>query len=92
LAACELLDNLDKAAKVVAILIGGAWVYLKTIRGRTFTPRLQPMVTGKLVRSNRIQFLLVDVQVQNIGSSVARIKENGSGLIPESVTLHSETI
>ena len=79
--ACELLDNLDKAAKVAAILIGGAWVYLKTIRGRTFTPRLQPMVTGKLVRSNGIQYLLVDVQVQNIGSSVARIKENGSGLI-----------
>jgi hypothetical protein len=75
-----LLENLENLAKILAIVLGGAWVFFNTIRGRTFIPRLQPTVSGKVVRHGGIQYLLVNFQVQNVGSSIAHIKERGTGL------------
>lgn len=75
-----LLDGLEKAAKVLALAVAGAWVYLNTIRGRTFIPRLQPMISASIIKNNTHQYLLVDVQVKNVGSAIARVKEKGTGL------------
>ena len=38
------LNLIEKAATVVAIVVGGAWVYFNAIRGRTFIPRLMPQI------------------------------------------------
>ena len=81
LAESNLFDNLQKSAQIAAIIVAGAWVYFKTIRGRTFIPRLQPRVTGKVSRQRGIQYLVVDFQVQNVGSSIAFVKEGGSALV-----------
>ena len=75
-----VLDNIVKAAQIAAILIAGAWVYFKTIRGRTFIPRLQPKVSAKVIQHRGAQYLLVDMQVQNVGASMARIKQDGTAL------------
>jgi hypothetical protein len=75
-----LLDVAERLAKVAAIVGAGAWVYLNTIRGRTFIPRLQTKVSGKVLRRGDAQYLFVDMQVQNVGSSVAWIKAKGTGL------------
>lgn len=74
------MDIIEKIAKVAAILTGGAWVYFNTIRGRTFIPRLKPQVSGKLLFSNGNQYLHVNLQVDNVGSSIAKIKETGTAL------------
>lgn len=76
----NFLAELEKTAKVLAIFVGGAWIYLNTIRGRTFIPRLQPTISGRLVKNGMHHFVLVDVQVKNVGSSIASIKEKGTGL------------
>lgn len=76
----SLLDNLEKAAKIAAVVVGGAWVYFNTVRGRTFIPRLQPRVSGKLLRQGGAQYLLANIEVQNIGSSIALIKTRGTAL------------
>jgi hypothetical protein len=75
-----MLDGIAKAAQIVAnaaqivaILVAGAWVYFKTIRGRTFIPRLQPKVSAKVIWHRGAQYLLVDIQVQNVGDSKAGI-------------------
>jgi hypothetical protein len=75
-----LLNNIEELAKIAAIGVGGAWVYFNAIRGRTFIPRLQTEVSGKILRQRGTQYLLVNMQVKNIGSSIAWIKEEGSTL------------
>ena len=75
------LDSFQKAAQVTAIVVAGIWVYFKAIRGRTFIPRLQPSVSAKMVVQRGIHYLLVRFRVENIGSSIAEIKEQGTGLV-----------
>ncbi len=75
------LSTIETVAKILAILIGGVWVYFKTIRARTFIPRLQPEISVKLLRQNGVQYLIASIQVKNVGSSIAVIKEEGSALI-----------
>ncbi|HEV2991351.1 MAG TPA: hypothetical protein VG759_23125 [Candidatus Angelobacter sp.] len=75
-----MLDGIAKATQILAILVAGAWVYFKTIRGRTFIPRLQPKVSAKVIRHRDAQYLLVDIQVQNVGASMARITDKGTSL------------
>ena len=76
----ELIDYLEKAATIAAIIIGGMWVYFNSISGRVFIPRLQVSLSGRLVLRGETQFVLVDMQVKNVGSRIAEIKEKGSGL------------
>lgn len=75
------LDIIEQVTKVVAVLVGGAWVYFGAIRGRTFIPRLRPQISGKLISSKGKQYLLVDLLIENAGSSIAKICEGGTGLI-----------
>jgi len=74
------IDLIEKFAKIGAILVAGAWVYFKTIRGRTFIPRLQPQISGNLLSDNGHLYLSIKAKVENVGSSMARIKEEGTGL------------
>lgn len=76
----NFLGDIEKIAKVLAICVGGAWVYLNTVRGRTFIPRLQPSISGVFVKNETCQYLLIDLQVNNVGTSIAHIKEKGTGL------------
>ena len=75
------LDSFQKGVQIAAIGLGGVWVYLKAIRDRTFIPRLQPSVSAKMVEQRGTQYLQVSFKVQNIGSSIAKIKEEGTGLV-----------
>ena len=77
----SMIDILEKLAKVAAILVGGAWVYFNAIRGRTFIPRLVPKIIGQLLDIDSKQYLLISLQIENVGSSIAKISEKGTGLI-----------
>lgn len=84
----ELIDTIEKIVKIVAIFIGGAWVYFNATRGRIFTPRLQLEVSGKIINRTNKLFLLVDMSVKNIGNSIAKIKENGTALVVLGLTTY----
>src|SRR5713101_4212166 len=45
----KILAILVGGAKILAILVGGAWVYFNSFRGRTFIPRLEIEVPGRLL-------------------------------------------
>ena len=76
----SIVGIVEKLTTVAAIFVGGAWVYFKAIRGRAFVPRLQPKVGGRLTIMNGTCFLIASIQVENVGSSIARIKEKGTAL------------
>ena len=80
-----LIGIIEKLAKIGAIIIGGGWIYFKTIRGRAFIPRLQPQVAASLILNNDHHYLFIKSQVENVGSSIARIKEKGTALKIESL-------
>src|SRR6267142_3981324 len=76
----HLIDNSEKVFKIVAVIVGGLWVYFNSFRGRTFTPRLQLEVSGQLLSLGENQFVLVAMQVKNVGSSIVQLRETGTGL------------
>lgn len=63
------LDIVDKAVKVVAVLLGGAWTLMHYLRGRTFKRRLEPGVNGLLFRSGGEAYVVVTCTLKNLGLS-----------------------
>jgi hypothetical protein len=75
------LDIGEKIAKIVAVVVGGLWVYFNSFRGRTFVPRLQVELSGKFASKEGVRYLVITMQARNIGSTIVKIKERGTGLI-----------
>jgi len=76
----DVLDIIDKATKILALFIGAGWAYLNYRRGRTFTRRLEPTVTGKTTRSKGALLLSAVAQVKNVGLSKVTIQQRGTAL------------
>ncbi len=76
----EDLDNLEKIATVVAIVIGGAWVYFNFSKGRIYKSRLEPRVSGTIMPADGITHLLVTITLKNIGLSKFDIQQEGTAL------------
>lgn len=74
------LDVVDKVVKVLAVLIAGGWTYVNYIRGRTFKRRLEPSISGKVIRNMGVSFLSGSVQVKNVGLSKVRIEQKGTAV------------
>lgn len=75
------LDIIDKATKIVALLIGGAWAYLNYVRGRTFKKRLELKISAKQLRSKAGPLLSGAVQMKNVGLSKFPIQQKGTAII-----------
>jgi hypothetical protein len=76
----EVLDIIDKATKIIALFIGGAWAYLNYLRGRTFKRRLEPSIAGKTIRAKDTVLLSGVAQVKNVGLSKVGIEQRGSAI------------
>jgi hypothetical protein len=76
----DILDASEKLFRIVAVTIGASWIYFNWLRGRTFVPRLQLNLSGKLLSLGQRQFLLVTIQVSNVGSSIVQLRSRGTGL------------
>jgi hypothetical protein len=76
----HLIDNSEKVCTILAVIVGGLWVYFNSFRGRTFIPRLQLEVSGQLLSRGENQFVLVTMQVKNVGSSIVQLRAKGTGL------------
>jgi hypothetical protein len=73
----------DTAGTVVtsgAVLIGGCWAYFKFVRGRTYRPRLEVTMGAEWRRVAGERALQARVTVKNIGMSVVRLRQEGTGL------------
>jgi hypothetical protein len=75
------LDIIDKAVKVIAVLIAGVWGYLNYRRGRTFKRRLEPRISGKVFRSNGAWLLCGLAQLKNVGLSKVTIEQKGTAIV-----------
>jgi hypothetical protein len=76
--------NIDWWAKffqIVAVILGGLWVWFNSIRGRVFVPRLQLQLSGNLVSVGGSQHVRVTIQCKNAGSSIVHLKEKGNALM-----------
>jgi len=83
----QALDNWEKLtgtaehlATVAAIILGALIAYYQFLRGRVFRPRLEPTVSGRIERLDGIDYLIVTLQLKNVGTSRVVIRRESSGL------------
>jgi hypothetical protein len=62
----DLLDVIQKAATILAFLVGGVWVYFSAFRARTFVPRVATQVEARLRRGRHRNFIGVTCQITNV--------------------------
>jgi hypothetical protein len=73
------LDVADKVVKAIALIVGASWALMNFKRGRTYSPRLEPKVSGEMFSKAGENYLLVNCRVKNVGQSVYKIEERGTG-------------
>jgi hypothetical protein len=76
-----VLDIVDKAVKVAAVLIAAAWGYLNYRRGRTFKRRLEPRISGKIFCRDGTWLLCGEAELKNVGLSVVTIEQKGTAIL-----------
>ena len=74
------LDMVEKVLKIVAYVVGASWVYFNYLRGRTYHQRLEPRLSGALVRDGKRDMVRAVVTVKNVGLSKVDIQQAGTGL------------
>src|SRR5438876_8486600 len=76
----EILAALESTFVILGVTIGGLWAYYVHIRGRVYRTRLEPKVTGRLVRKGNTVWVAARAQLRNVGLSLADLQQEGSGL------------
>ncbi len=74
-------DILQKVAQTIAFCIGGWWVYMNYVRGRTHVPRLQLELDASVKQKDGRFYLLATIAVKNPGLSNVQITQRGSALL-----------
>ena len=74
----DLTDAFSNVIQGLALIAGGVWAYFKFAKGRTFQERLIPVVSGRFVCIDELAFLIVTIQIKNIGSSNVTFDEKTS--------------
>ncbi len=76
----EVIERIQKIAQVLAVCIGGIWVYFNTLRGRVYVPRLELDLSGTRLQEGRAQYLLITMQFKNVGASLVEIEKKNTAL------------
>lgn len=76
----EITDVLLNLLQMIALIIGGSWAYHKYARGRTFSERLIPEISGRLIQLEGKLYLAVTIQLKNVGQSVIGFRPGASSL------------
>jgi hypothetical protein len=77
----EITDVLLNLLQMLALITGGSWAYHKYVRGRTFHERLIPEVRGRLIHLDEKLYLMVTIQLKNVGQSVIGFRPGASSLV-----------
>jgi hypothetical protein len=75
------LDYTDKLVKIIAVVVGGGWAYMKFVKGRIFHTRLEATVSGSCFRDKRGDYVIANVRLKNLGASRADLQMSGTALI-----------
>lgn len=70
----------QKVISIIGIIAGAIWAYFHYFRGRTYKPRLETSVSGKLLKQNETILLVATIRIKNVGLSKIDIKQKGSGM------------
>jgi hypothetical protein len=74
------LDIAEKVARLLAYLVGAAWVYFNFFKGRTYRPRLEAKVLGELSRRGDPELVRAIIQLKNVGLGKVDIQKRGTAL------------
>ena len=80
------LDVADKGIKALALCVGAIWTVVNYRRGRTFSKRLEPSVSGHLGETDSRQFLFLTCSLKNLGLSKVEIQQRGSACLVFAIT------
>lgn len=75
------LALVEQVLKVLAYLVGGAWVYFNYFRGRTHRPRLETRVACEQLSVAAPVLLRVTASAKNAGLSKVDLTDQGSGAV-----------
>jgi flagellar biogenesis protein FliO len=69
----DLADIVKSVVTIVGILIGGAWSYMRFVRGRILKPHVNVRVSGSVRSVGDRHFVVVRVSVVNKGNVVVHV-------------------
>jgi len=75
-----IFEVVQSVCTIAAILVGASWAYFNYFKGRTYRPRLEPKIAGKLSVNDGINYLATTAQLKNVGLSRIKIKQEGTAL------------
>jgi hypothetical protein len=76
----DLADLVLKIFQGLAIVVAGIWAYFKFFRNRTYRPRLELGLAGRLLGTDADRLLVCTVSAKNVGLSDVPIRQRGTGL------------
>ena len=77
----DFTDVFRNMTQGLAFIAGGIWAYFKFRKGRTFQQRLIPVVSGKFTFIEGTAYLLVRMQIKNVGLSKIELNPSECALI-----------
>lgn len=75
-----MLDALEKIFIILGIFVGGMWAYYHFIKGRVYKHRLEQNISGKIIFSDDVEYLVIKISLKNVGLSKIDIQQKGSAL------------
>ena len=89
----DFTEALANVSQSFALIAGGVWAYFKFAKGRTFRDRLTPSVSGKCIAIEGTVFLVVTIQIKNVGLSRIGFNHKASSLVVfECITSEAEKV
>jgi len=76
----EFTDAFANLIQSLALIAGGVWAYFKFAKGRTFRDRLTLTGNGRFVSIDGSVFMVVTVQLKNVGLSRIAFAQKGNSL------------
>lgn len=76
----DFTDAFANLTQSFALLGGGVWAYFKFAKGRTFQDRLTPSVNGRFILIDGSVFLVVTMQLKNVGLSRIALDQEATSL------------
>ncbi len=76
----QAIDTAEKIFTILAIIGGASWAYFHYFKGRTYRPRLEPKVGGKVFVREGVRHLIATAELKNTGLSKLEIMQVGTAL------------
>jgi hypothetical protein len=65
----KLIECGQRLSETVAIIVGGLWTYHAYVKGRVYSHRLEPRVSGEIRCIEGINYIMGSMELSNVGAS-----------------------